>query len=56
MEGGELAEEGYEGAFAEGVGEAGVEGEGGMFLGEGFDPFRLIVLSVLTSRCHDYDE
>lgn len=35
---GELAEEVDEGAFAEGVGERGVKGEGGVFLGEELDP------------------
>ena len=34
----ELAEEGDEGALAEGVCDAGVEGEGGVFEGEEFDP------------------
>ena len=41
MQGGELTEEGDERAFTEGVGEAGVEGKGGVFAGQEFNPFRL---------------
>ena len=41
VQGGELAEERDEGAFAEGVGEGGVEGEGGVGLVEEAGPFCL---------------
>lgn len=41
VEGGELAEEGDEGSLAEGVGDGGVEGEGGVFAGKEFDPTSL---------------
>lgn len=41
MQGGELAEDGDEGAFAEGVVDVGVEGEGGVGEGEVVDPLCL---------------
>ena len=50
VEGGELAEEGNEGAFAEGIGQACVEGEASIFLGEELNPFGLFRgLNVSTS-------
>ena len=41
-----MAQEGDEGAFAEGVGEAGMKGESGILLGKDLDPFGLGSLSV----------
>ena len=46
VEGGELAEELDEGAFAEGVVDVGVEGEGGVVLGQAADPGSLNRSSV----------
>ena len=57
VEGGELAEEGNEGAFAEGVGQACMEGEGWVFLGEQLNPFCLCrglhvsISAVLDIEC-----
>lgn len=47
-----MAEEADERALAEGVGEAGVEGEGGVGLGEEFDPFCLSIQSASTFFLH----
>ena len=47
MQRGELAEQGDECAFAEGVGQGGVEGEGGVGFGEVADPVGLVIFRQL---------